>query len=89
MGIAADDFKGAIPEIIRAAFDDISMRSNRRMPLIKEAEGRNGESRCASMGAVRCGSVYVEIQRKMDWEAFMHKAESNLRGPRRPRRRRM
>jgi uncharacterized protein (UPF0332 family) len=31
------------------------------------------------MGAARCGTVYVGIHWKMDWEAFIHKAESNLR----------
>ena len=38
LGIAGDDFERAIPEVIRAAFDDISIRSNPRMPLIKELE---------------------------------------------------
>jgi alcohol dehydrogenase class IV len=38
LGIAADDFERTMPDIIRAAFDDISFRSNPRMPLIKELE---------------------------------------------------
>jgi acetaldehyde dehydrogenase/alcohol dehydrogenase len=38
LGIAAADFERALPDIIRAAYDDISIRSNPRMPLLKELE---------------------------------------------------
>jgi len=38
LGISRADFEAAIPEIIRAAYDDISIRSNPRMPLITELE---------------------------------------------------
>jgi len=39
LGIAPDDLEQALPEIIRAAADDISTRSNPRMPLLAELEG--------------------------------------------------
>jgi acetaldehyde dehydrogenase/alcohol dehydrogenase len=38
LGIARDDFENAIPEIVRAAYDDISIRSNPRMPLLAELQ---------------------------------------------------
>ena len=38
LGIAPDDFRRAMPEIIRAAYDDISIRSNPRMPLLTELQ---------------------------------------------------
>jgi acetaldehyde dehydrogenase/alcohol dehydrogenase len=38
LGIARDDFQQALPDVIRAAYDDISIRSNPRMPLLKELE---------------------------------------------------
>ena len=36
MGISRDDFECAIPEMVKAAFDDPSWRSNPRMPLMQE-----------------------------------------------------
>jgi acetaldehyde dehydrogenase/alcohol dehydrogenase len=36
LGIAKDEFQRAIPEMVKAAFDDPSWRSNPRMPLIEE-----------------------------------------------------
>jgi acetaldehyde dehydrogenase/alcohol dehydrogenase len=38
LGISRADFEQAIPHIIRMAYDDISVRSNPRMPLLKELE---------------------------------------------------
>ncbi len=38
LGISRDEFGGALPELIRAAYDDISIRSNPRMPLLHELE---------------------------------------------------
>lgn len=38
LGITEADFERALPEIIRAAYDDISIRSNPRMPLMRELE---------------------------------------------------
>ena len=37
-GIAPGDFEAAIPELVLAACDDISLRSNPRMPLLHELE---------------------------------------------------
>ncbi len=36
LGITKDEFQRAIPEMVKAAFDDPSWRSNPRMPLIEE-----------------------------------------------------
>ena len=36
LGISRDDFERALPDIIRASYDDISTRSNPRMPLMNE-----------------------------------------------------
>jgi acetaldehyde dehydrogenase / alcohol dehydrogenase len=36
LGISRDDFERAIPEMVKAAFDDPSWRSNPRMPLMQE-----------------------------------------------------
>jgi acetaldehyde dehydrogenase/alcohol dehydrogenase len=36
LGIAKDDFERAIPDMVKAAFDDPSWRSNPRMPLMNE-----------------------------------------------------
>ncbi len=36
LGIARDDFERAIPDMVKAAFDDPSWRSNPRMPLMQE-----------------------------------------------------
>ena len=36
LGIARDEFERAIPEMVKAAFDDPSWRSNPRMPLMQE-----------------------------------------------------
>lgn len=38
LGIGRDAFAAALPEVIRAAYDDISIRSNPRMPLLAELE---------------------------------------------------
>jgi acetaldehyde dehydrogenase / alcohol dehydrogenase len=38
LGIAPEDFQRALPDIIRAAYDDISIRSNPRMPLLVELQ---------------------------------------------------
>ncbi len=38
IGVARGDFERALPEIVRAAYDDISIRSNPRMPLLAELE---------------------------------------------------
>ncbi len=38
LGIDHDEFETALPGIVKAAFDDISVRSNPRMPLILEME---------------------------------------------------
>lgn len=38
LGISRTAFEEAIPNIIRMAYDDISVRSNPRMPLLKELE---------------------------------------------------
>ncbi len=37
-GIARDAFEAALPDVIQAACDDISLRSNPRMPLVHELE---------------------------------------------------
>lgn len=39
LGIKLDDYLNAIPELINKAFNDISLRTNPRMPLIEELEG--------------------------------------------------
>jgi acetaldehyde dehydrogenase/alcohol dehydrogenase len=39
LGIPQAEFVRAMPDIIRAAYDDISIRSNPRMPLLGELEG--------------------------------------------------
>ena len=36
LGISRDDFERALPEMVKAAFDDPSWRSNPRMPLMQE-----------------------------------------------------
>jgi acetaldehyde dehydrogenase/alcohol dehydrogenase len=36
MGISQEDFKRAVPELARTAFEDPSWRSNPRMPLVSE-----------------------------------------------------
>jgi acetaldehyde dehydrogenase / alcohol dehydrogenase len=38
-GVDAQDFEQALPELVRAAFSDPSLRTNPRMPLIVELEG--------------------------------------------------
>ena len=38
LGITQEEFETAMPDIIRAAYDDISIRSNPRMPLLKELD---------------------------------------------------
>ena len=38
LGIAREDFARALPDVVRAAYDDISIRSNPRMPLLHELE---------------------------------------------------
>ena len=38
LGLARDDFERELPHIIRMAYDDISIRSNPRMPLLAELE---------------------------------------------------
>jgi acetaldehyde dehydrogenase/alcohol dehydrogenase len=38
-GVPRDAFEAALPELIQAACDDISLRSNPRMPLLHELEG--------------------------------------------------
>jgi acetaldehyde dehydrogenase / alcohol dehydrogenase len=38
LGISQDDFKRAVPELAKIAFDDPSWRSNPRMPLMSELE---------------------------------------------------
>ncbi|MCK6556581.1 bifunctional acetaldehyde-CoA/alcohol dehydrogenase [Candidatus Binatia bacterium] len=38
LSIAPEEFERALPDIIRAAYDDISIRSNPRMPLIHELD---------------------------------------------------
>jgi len=38
-GVAEADFRVAIPELARAAFEDPSLRTNPRMPLVRELEG--------------------------------------------------
>ena len=56
MGIAKDDFATAIPDMVKAAFDDPSWRSNPRMPLMHELvelfwkayEGRQAEKPSAA-----------------------------------------
>jgi acetaldehyde dehydrogenase/alcohol dehydrogenase len=37
-GIAADEFEDALPELVRAAFEDPSIRTNPRMPMFRELE---------------------------------------------------
>lgn len=39
LGVDEDDFRDAMPELIKAAFDDPSWKSNPRMPLVTELEG--------------------------------------------------
>ena len=39
LGIAADDYAAAIPDMVRAAYRDPSLRTNPRMPLIEELAG--------------------------------------------------
>jgi acetaldehyde dehydrogenase / alcohol dehydrogenase len=36
LGISKKEFEAAIPEMVKAAFDDPSWRSNPRMPLMQE-----------------------------------------------------
>jgi acetaldehyde dehydrogenase / alcohol dehydrogenase len=38
LGISQEDFKKAVPELAKMAFDDPSWRSNPRMPLMSELE---------------------------------------------------
>jgi len=38
LGISKQDFKTAMPDLVKAAFDDPSWRSNPRMPLLSELE---------------------------------------------------
>jgi acetaldehyde dehydrogenase/alcohol dehydrogenase len=38
LGISKQDFKSAMPDLVKAAFDDPSWRSNPRMPLLSELE---------------------------------------------------
>lgn len=38
LGIEREQFAAALPELIRTAYDDISIRSNPRMPLLRELE---------------------------------------------------
>jgi acetaldehyde dehydrogenase/alcohol dehydrogenase len=38
LGISKDEFKRAVPELVKIAFDDPSWRSNPRMPLMTEFE---------------------------------------------------
>ncbi|HEY7625502.1 MAG TPA: iron-containing alcohol dehydrogenase, partial [Ilumatobacteraceae bacterium] len=38
-GVDAHEFDAAIPELVRAAFEDLSIRTNPRMPLLHELEG--------------------------------------------------
>jgi acetaldehyde dehydrogenase / alcohol dehydrogenase len=56
LGIARDEFERAIPEMVKAAFDDPSWRSNPRMPLMQElvelfwkAYGGRGVARVAAV----------------------------------------
>jgi len=39
MGVDADEFEAAIPDLLRLAFEDPSIRTNPRMPLLGELEG--------------------------------------------------
>jgi len=38
LGITEEEFRTAMPELVKAAFDDPSWRSNPRMPLLAELE---------------------------------------------------
>jgi acetaldehyde dehydrogenase/alcohol dehydrogenase len=38
LGISREDFEGAVPDLVKIAFDDPSWRSNPRMPLLDELE---------------------------------------------------
>ena len=38
-GVPRAEFEAALPALIAAAYDDISLRSNPRMPLLHELEG--------------------------------------------------
>ncbi|HSB86058.1 MAG TPA: bifunctional acetaldehyde-CoA/alcohol dehydrogenase [Ilumatobacteraceae bacterium] len=38
-GVDADQFEAAIPDLMRIAFEDLSIRTNPRMPLLHELEG--------------------------------------------------
>jgi acetaldehyde dehydrogenase/alcohol dehydrogenase len=56
LGIPRDEFERAIPEMVKAAFDDPSWRSNPRMPLMQElvelfwkAYGGRGAARFAAV----------------------------------------
>ncbi len=37
-GVDADEFEAAIPDLLRAAFEDFSVRTNPRMPMLRELE---------------------------------------------------
>jgi len=37
-GVEPDDFEAAIPSVLRAAFEDASIRTNPRMPLLHQLE---------------------------------------------------
>jgi acetaldehyde dehydrogenase/alcohol dehydrogenase len=37
-GVAKDEFEAALPELAQAAFEDPSLRTNPRMPLVRELE---------------------------------------------------
>lgn len=37
-GVDADEFEAAIPDLLRASFEDPSIRTNPRMPLLRELE---------------------------------------------------
>lgn len=38
LGVERDAFERALPDLIRTAYDDISIRSNPRMPMLRELE---------------------------------------------------
>lgn len=38
-GVSAEEFETAVPDLVRAAFEDLSIRTNPRMPMLRELEG--------------------------------------------------
>lgn len=68
LGITEDELRSAMPELVKAAFDDPSWRSNPRMPLLAEIEelfwnawrGRGDLARAAGVPQEAAGETHGE-----------------------------